>query len=196
LEDKKETSNLIRLPTHDLLVQFVTIVYIPTLVFKKANVLSDLSQVKADIVPYTSEYARDVRSWIDCEETYYNLCRSKDFPPPPNVVETWQRNNITPYLLFSSNRPVAYAELWERRLEREIEITHLIVDTFKRGQGFGTKMLQLLYDRASQRKGIMKVVLHMFTDNHEALGCYLSAGFELVGTTPGFPGLRMIKIVK
>ncbi|MBU8933291.1 MAG: GNAT family N-acetyltransferase [candidate division Zixibacteria bacterium] len=155
-----------------------------------------MSQVKADIVPYTTEYARDVRSWIECEETLYNLCRGKDFPPPPDVVESWQRKDVTPYLLFSESQPVAYAELWERRLEREIEITHLLVDPFRRERGFGTKMLNLLFDRAAQRPGVAKVVLHLLTDNAEALGCYLSAGFELVGTMPGLPGLRMVRMAK
>lgn len=157
--------------------------------------MKDSSQVKADIIPYISEYSRDVRSWIDCEETYYNLCRGKEFPPPPNVVETWQQNDVTSYLLFSANRPVAYAELWKRSLEREIEITHLIVNPIKRDQGFGTKMLHLLYDRASQHKGIMKVVLHILTENQEALGCYLAAGFELVSTSHGMSGLRMVRII-
>ncbi len=158
--------------------------------------MSDLSQVKADIIPYTKEYAPDVRSWIDCQETHFNLCRGKDFPPPSDVIESWQRKDVAPYLLFSKNRPVAYGELWERRLEREVEITHLLVNPFRRGRGFGVKMLTLLFDRAAQRQEVIRVVMHLLNDNTEALGCYLSAGFELVGTTPGLPGLRMVRMAK
>jgi len=157
--------------------------------------VSDSHKIKADLIPYASEYSRDVRSWIDSEETLFDLCRSKEYPPPTGIVSSWQKNDISSYLLISENKPVAYGELWHRKMEREIEITHLLVDPYKRSRGLGTKMVRLLYERASQYPSIIKVVLHLHSENQDALSCYLNAGFELVSTTMGLPGLRMIKIV-
>ncbi|MFH2049846.1 MAG: GNAT family N-acetyltransferase [bacterium] len=157
--------------------------------------MSDSYKVKADLIPYAAEFDKAVCSWIDSEQTLFDLCRSKDYPPSEDIIGTWQREDISAYLLISENKPVAYGELWLRKMEREIEITHLLVDPFKRSRGLGTKMVGLLYERASQYPGIVKVVIHLHSDNEDALSCYLNAGFELVGTTMGLPGLRMIRIV-
>lgn len=164
--------------------------------FLKGNKkVRDSNKIKADLIPYASEYSRAVRSWIDSEETLFDLCRSKDYPPSPNIVDTWQKGDTSSYLLISENKPIAYGELWLRKIEREIEITHLLVDPFKRSRGLGSKMVSLLYDRASNYPGIIKVILHLHSENEDALACYLNAGFELVSTTAGIPGLRMIRIV-
>ncbi len=158
--------------------------------------LNEYTRVKADLVPYTAEYSRVVLSWIDSEETYRNLCRATEFPPPEDLVDSWQREGISSYLLFSEGKPVAYGELWEKPLETAIEIAHLIVDPYKRSRGFGTKMLKLLYERAAQRPNVVKVILNLFNSDEIALGCYLKAGFELVGITSYAAGLRMVRMVK
>jgi ribosomal protein S18 acetylase RimI-like enzyme len=158
--------------------------------------LNEFTRVKADVVPYTAEYSRVVLSWIDSEETYRNLCRSTEFPPPDDLVDSWQREGVSSYLLFAEGKPVAYGELWEKPLETAIEIAHLIVDPYKRSRGFGTKLLKLLYERAAQRPNVVKVILNLFSSDEIALGCYLKAGFELVGITSYATGLRMVRMVK
>ena len=103
--------------------------------------MTEPTRVKADIVPYTAEYSQVVRSWIDSEETYLHLCRSREFPPADDIVDSWQRQKVASYLLFSEGMPVAYGEIWDRRVERAVEIAHLIVDNTRRSRGYGTKML-------------------------------------------------------
>jgi ribosomal protein S18 acetylase RimI-like enzyme len=158
--------------------------------------VSEPTRVKADIVPYTAEYSKVVLSWIDSEETYRNLCRGTVFPPTDDLVDSWQREGISSYLLLAFGKPVAYGELWERPLELAVEIAHLIVAPFNRFQGYGTKMLELLYQRAAQRRNVAKVILNFFSGDEVALGCYLKAGFELVSTTNYVAGLRMERMVK
>jgi len=158
--------------------------------------MNESTRVKADIVPYTVEYSKVVLSWIDSEETYRNLCRGTIFPPADDLVDSWQREGILSYLLFASGKPVAYGELWERPLELAVEIVHLMVAPFKRSRGYGTKMLELLYQRAAQRQNVAKVILNFFSGDEVALGCYLKAGFELVSTTNYMAGLRMERMVK
>ena len=158
--------------------------------------MSEPTRVKADIIPYTAEYSQLVRSWIDSEETYRYVCRATDFPPRDDIVDSWQRKTVTSYLLSSHGKPVAYGELWDRKIERAVEIAHLIVDQYKRSQGYGTKMLELLYNRAASRRGITKVLINLYVDSEEALGCFLKAGFELTGTARYVQGLQMMRTIQ
>ncbi len=158
--------------------------------------MSESIEVKADIIGYSDEYAATVRGWIESEETYQVLCRGKGFPPPENVVDTWQRPGVSAYILLSENKPVAYGELWDKPQSMAVEVAHLLVDPMLRGRGYGTKMLLLLYDRASGRKGVTQVQINVFNGTEEALSCYIKAGFELTGTSPHTEGLKMVKVVE
>lgn len=157
--------------------------------------MDDSTKVRADLVPYTSEYSAIVRSWIDCEETYDAVCRGINFPPPDDIVDSWQRQGVTSYLLLADRKPAAYGELWERQAERAVEIAHVLVDNYRRSHGFCAKLVQLLYERASERASIDRVLLNLYHDSSEALGCFLKAGFELVGTATHIEGLKMMRLV-
>jgi len=158
--------------------------------------MSDPARVKADLVPYTQEYSGVVRSWIESPETYQLVCRGIDFPPPDDIVDSWQRKGVASYILYSDRKPVGYGEIWERPVEQAAEITHLLVDPYKRSRGYGTKLLELLYERASTRKGVARVLINLYHHSPEALGCYLKAGFELTGTATHIEGLKMMRLVE
>lgn len=158
--------------------------------------MSEHIRVKADIVPYSPEYSQTVRSWIDCEETYQNLCRGKDYPPPDEIIDSWQRDSVKSYLLMWQSKPVAYGELFSRPLEMAVEIAHLLVDPYKRSEGYGTKMLELLYLRAEQRPNVAKVILNLYGNCTVTLGCYLKAGFVIEGTSSYTVGLRMVRMTQ
>ncbi len=158
--------------------------------------MEDYTQVKADLVPYTSEYAGVVRSWIESEETYQLVCRGINFPPPDDVVESWQRQGVKSYLLISNRKPVAYGELWERKAEQAVEVAHVIVDTYLRSRGYGNKLLQLLYNRASEAPGVLHVLINLYHEDSEVLGCFLKAGFEISGTATHVEGLRLVRNVE
>jgi ribosomal protein S18 acetylase RimI-like enzyme len=157
--------------------------------------MSEPTRAKADIVPYTSEYSTTVRSWINSEETYDLVCRGINYPPPEDVVDSWQRKGVRSFLLYSHNRPVAYGELWERQVEQALEVAHLLVDPMRRGEGFGSKMAELLYERAAATPGIARVLVNLYHEDEEVLGCLLKAGFEIVGTSEHIEGLRMMRLV-
>lgn len=158
--------------------------------------MSGPTHPKADIVPYTTQYSQTVRSWIDSEEVLSDVCRGKDFPPANDIVDTWQRKDVSAYLLVSSGKPVAYAELWNRPNEMAVEVAHLIVDPTKRGEGYGTRMAQLLYEQGSARNDVAKVIINLYNENSVALNCFLKAGFELIGTTTHTQGLRILRMVR
>ena len=158
--------------------------------------MDDSTQIKADLIPYAAEYSGIVRSWIESEETYRMVCRGINFPPPDDIVDSWQRKGVSSYLLISDRKPVAYGELWDRRTENAIELAHIIVETYQRSRGYGTKLLRLLYNRAESRPGVSRVLINLYHDSSEVLGCYLKAGFELAGTATHIEGLKLVRPVK
>ena len=109
--------------------------------------MSESTHAKADIVPYSPEYAQRVGGWIDSEETYRNVCQGTDFPPSEDIVESWQRVDVAAYILLADRQPVAYGELWDRPVEMAVEIGHLLVDPYNVLRGFGSLMLNLLFER-------------------------------------------------
>ncbi|UCG61280.1 MAG: GNAT family N-acetyltransferase [Candidatus Zixiibacteriota bacterium] len=158
--------------------------------------MSGPAHPKADIVPFTQQYSQTVRGWLDSKETLYDVCRGKEYPPANDIVDNWQRKDVNSYLLMSAGKPVAYAELWNRPNEMAVEIAHLVVDPTKRGEGFGTRMVQLLYEQGSARNDVAKVIINLYNENSVALSCFLKAGFELVGTTTHTQGLRILRMVR
>lgn len=157
--------------------------------------MTDRIEIKADLIPYSEEYAQSIRKWIETEETYQFVSRGTEFPPPDNIITSWQREGMASYLLTFENRPIAYGELWNRPNEFTVEIAHLLVDQFRRGEGYGVKLINLLYNRAAARIDVSKVTAIVNSDNESALRCFMKAGFELAGTTNYTKGLKLIKLV-
>ncbi|KAA3633616.1 MAG: GNAT family N-acetyltransferase [Calditrichaeota bacterium] len=151
------------------------------------------ADIKADIVPYSDEYAAQIRGWIESAETYKHVCRGTDFPPPENIISSWQRDTVNSYILIDSGKPIAYGELWHRKDEMAFELAHILVDPYKRSQGYGTKLIKLLYERAATRDDVAKVIIKLFQENPEALSCLMKAGFEITGTTNYTTGIRLVK---
>lgn len=158
--------------------------------------MAEPTHAKADIIPYTPEYSELVRSWIESEETLFNVCRGTEYPPSEELVDTWQRPEVQSFLLFAERHPVAYAELWPKPNDRAVEIAHLLVDPYQRMRGYGVTMLNLLFERATTRAGVARVNLNLYNTSEAALGCYLKAGFELVAAASHTLGLKMVKVVK
>ncbi len=158
--------------------------------------MNNLPHVKADLVPYSAEYSRSVRSWINSPEILKTVCRGTDYPPSEEIIESWQREEVKSYLMFSENHPVAYAELWIKKMDLAIEIAHLIVDPAKRSRGYGTKMAELMFQRAAEMNNVAKVQVSLYGESTEALGCFLKAGFEILGTATYTTGLKLVKDVE
>ncbi|MDZ4724071.1 MAG: GNAT family N-acetyltransferase [candidate division Zixibacteria bacterium] len=158
--------------------------------------MTDSLQIKADIIPYAPTYSALVRTWLNSEKVLLDVCRSNEFPPPEDLVDSWQRSDVIAYLLSAKGEPVAYGELWPRPAEFAVEIAHLLVDPKRRSHGYGTRLLELLFSRLTGRPGVNKAIINLYSDNERALGCYLKAGFELLGTTKHIVGLRMIRLVR
>jgi len=57
----------------------------------------------------------------------------------------------------------------------------VIVDTTKRGMGYGRQMLRLAIDYARRELDAKCITLGVFCDNVSAVECYKSVGFRITG---------------
>ena len=158
--------------------------------------MAEQKSIKADLIPFSDAYSELVRTWIDTEDCYYGICLGKGFPPPQDIVDSWQKDGVKSYLMYLQGKPVAYAEFWDKPFDLAVEIAHLLVEPVRRSQGYGTRMLQLMFDKATERSDIASVHLNLFVQNKAALNCYLKAGFELVGAANYATGLKLIRMLK
>ncbi len=156
--------------------------------------MSDESKLKADIIPYTAEFSGIVRGWIDTARTARNLGILDGFPPDESIPERWQKQHVQGFMLITSGAPVAYAEIVERPALLAVEFLHLLVEPSVRNQGYGSLMLNLLFDRVVHRREIAKVIINLEGDNKAALGCYFRAGFELAGANQYVTGLTLVRL--
>lgn len=157
---------------------------------------SHLAAARADLVPYAPQFSHQIRTWLDSPQTVSDVCRSETFPPDDDIVDSWQRSDVVSYVLFADSQPVAYGELWPRAPEFAVEIAHLLVNPALRRRGFGGRMIQLLFERLRERPGVNKAVINLYSENPNALGCFLKAGFELTGTHKHVIGLRLVRLVR
>lgn len=59
-----------------------------------------------------------------------------------------------------------------------LRIGFVIVDSHKRGMGYGKKMIQLAIDYAFRIAGAKQITIGVFENNRSAYYCYKSAGFK------------------
>ena len=75
-------------------------------------------------------------------------------------------------------QPVGFFCLAPDESSKTAMLRFIIIDSSRRGQGLGRKMLLLAANHAFAEKGSQEVSLMVFTGNPAARKCYLSAGFE------------------
>ncbi len=157
--------------------------------------MSALSRVQTYLAPYEPPYASVVRGWLDSLATVTAVCRSETWPVEEDIVDSWQRDNVTGWLLFDDRQARAYGELWPRPKESAIEIAHLLVDPALRRRGLGRELLRRLSARAEEDPSVDRVLINIYTDNEAALGLAMASGFELMGTNKYVEGLQLVKLL-
>ena len=148
----------------------------------------------ADIIPFAESHATLVRSWIDTERTWRQLGGRGAWPPSDDLISGRQLNAMKSFLLLSRRLPVAYAELWPRPAQLAVEVKFLLVDPQHRNEGYGSRMLRLLWEEAGQRRGVARVILRLDEGDRRVLGCYLRAGFQISGASVP-SGLTLEKMI-
>lgn len=140
--------------------------------------------------PYKPCDAQIIASWIKDEESFrkWSAGRFGDFPITAEKIngkylenngDCTAPDNFFPMTAFDESGAVGH--LIMRYLDKEKQIIHfgfIIVDSTKRGSGYGKQMLKLAMKYAFEFLGAQKITLGVFEDNPSAYNCYKAVGLS------------------
>lgn len=139
----------------------------------------NLNLLRARLLPFEAGLAPLVASWVGGPDEALRLAPNSAPPLTADVVRSWSRQSgrHARVLVNNAGIPAAYGELNLLNAERrEYWLGHLIVDPQQRKQGIGTRLTQLLLERAFMQLAATRVALVVFTDNPAAIACYRACG--------------------
>lgn len=129
--------------------------------------------------PYNENDAKVILSWIRDETAFYKWSAGilGEYP-----ISNEQFNTVSNKMAFSAiddNELVGFFTM-RKPTESfdELRFGFVIVDSEKRGKGYGKKMLQLGIKYAKEIYGAKKVSLGVFENNEPAYYCYKAVGFQ------------------
>ena len=128
--------------------------------------------------PYTISDAETIISWIKDEKTFYKWTAGSLGSYPITVERFNTVSNLMAFTAIDDNELVGFFTM--RRPKEsfdELRFGFVVVDSKKRGKGYGKKMLQLGLQYAKEIYGAKKVTLGVFENNESAYHCYKAAGF-------------------
>lgn len=131
--------------------------------------------------PYNSNDAEQIMSWIKDETVFYRWSAGilGDYP-----LSKENFNKVTNHMAFTAiddNEIVGFFTM-RKPTESfdELRFGFVVVDSEKRGKGYGKNMLLLGLKYAKEIYGAKKVSLGVFENNESAYHCYKAAGFQEV----------------
>lgn len=132
--------------------------------------------------------ASSILSWIKDEHAFrlWSADTYKDYPiVPSDVVARYSEirkthNGIVFPLMFVED-DVTVGHLIARVVDKDrglVRFGYIIVDTQKRGKGYGSRMLRAALEFAQHKLDARRVTLGVFEDNESAFRCYTAVGFR------------------
>lgn len=131
--------------------------------------------------PYNKDDAEIIMSWIKDESTFYKWTAGVLGEYPISEEQFNTVSNLMAFTAIDDNDVVGFFTM--RRPNEffdELRFGFVIVDSRKRGRGYGKNMLKLGLKYAKEIFGVNKVSLGVFKNNEPAYYCYKAIGFENV----------------
>lgn len=130
-----------------------------------------------------------VAAWAPTAHDLFWLA-PKTYPPLTAAkVIAWTGDGACPLLMYRDEEaePLGYVELNPMPGDRGHHwMGHCVVDSGRRGEGLGQKLVELLVRYAFEHRAAERVSLVVFPDNVGAVRCYRRCGFIDVGTQTKF----------
>ncbi len=135
--------------------------------------------------PYTFEDANKIISWIPDEQSFFLWCadRFKTYPLSNEEFNKrlYTNNNVYKGFIAVDEGEVIGHLFIEHLQNDRYKFGLIIVDSSKRGKGYGKKMLIEALTFAKEEYGAKEVTLSVFDTNISAYNCYISLGFKETG---------------
>ena len=131
--------------------------------------------------PYNKDDAEIIMSWIKDESAFYKWTAGVLGEYPISEEQFNTVSNLMAFTAIDDNDVVGFFTM--RRPNEffdELRFGFVIVDSRKRGRGYGKNMLKLGLKYAKEIFGVNKVSLGVFKNNEPAYYCYKAIGFENV----------------
>lgn len=145
--------------------------------------------------PFKETDSSYILNWIKNEEAFYKWSanRYKAYPPKPeDMIEMYEEasesGNFFPMTAIDDDGLVGHLILrYTDEKNKEVRFGFIIVDSEKRGKGYGKRMLQLAVKYAKKFLGAKRITLGVFENNPSAKFCYESVGFRETDFIEMFP---------
>ena len=131
--------------------------------------------------PYTQEDSKLTVSWLTDEKAFRLWCadRFDNYPLSPEEFDTIYKDGSPLLGFIAEDEQTAVGHFFMNPQENGVcKFGLIIVDSKKRGQGYGKKMLETAICYAKKHMSAKKVILSVFTDNISAYKCYKDLGFK------------------
>lgn len=129
--------------------------------------------------PYKKDDAETILSWIKDEKAFYKWTAGIFGEYPISVEQFNAVSNLMAFTAIDDNEIIGFFTMRRpNEFFEELRFGFVIVDSEKRGQGYGKKMLELGLKYAKEIFGANKVSLGVFENNKSAYFCYKATGFE------------------
>lgn len=136
--------------------------------------------------PYISEDAKTIAAWFDSEESFrkWSADQYKDFPVLPQQIsdkyaEAGREGTFLAFTAFDEEGIAGHFTI--RYVDEARETARLgfvVVDSKRRGCGYGREMLGLGLKYAFEFLGVWSVTIGVFENNLPARKCYEALGFH------------------
>ncbi len=143
--------------------------------------------------PFENYDAQTIISWIKDEHSFrqWSADTYKNYPPVESDIvaryaEIKENHKGLVYPLMLTENGETVGHLIIRVLDEEkgfVRFGYIIVDTEKRGKGYGSKMLRLALNFAAETLNAKRVTLGVFENNPSAYRCYKAVGFNEFDST-------------
>ena len=128
--------------------------------------------------PYKKDDAETILSWIKDEKAFYKWTAGILGEYPISVEQFNAVSNLMAFTAIDDNEIIGFFTMRRpNEFFEELRFGFVIVDSEKRGQGYGKKMLELGLKYAKEIFGANKVSLGVFENNKSAYFCYKATGF-------------------
>jgi len=129
--------------------------------------------------PYKKDDAETILSWIKDEKAFYKWTAGILGEYPISVEQFNAVSNLMAFTAIDDNEIIGFFTMRRpNEFFEELRFGFVIVDSEKRGQGYGKRMLELGLKYAKEIFGANKVSLGVFENNKSAYFCYKVTGFE------------------
>ena len=129
--------------------------------------------------PYTPSDASTILSWTKNKTAFYQWTAGVLGEYPITEEQFNIVSNLMAFTAIDDNDTVGFFTMRRpNEFYEELRFGFVIVDSKKRGQGYGKNMLKLGLKYAKEIFGANKVSLGVFENNESAYYCYKAIGFE------------------